>query len=86
MGKLFVRERANVDKGEGRPRFEIVGVTGADLRVYHSHVRKAELEKIAEIMEVEIVYLPRGEGSEGEGGPKGGRGRRRKGGRVTDQD
>jgi hypothetical protein len=86
MGKLFVRERGNVGKGEGRPRFEIVGVTGADLRVYHSHVRKAELEKIAEIMEVEIVYLPRGEGSEGGNGPKKGGGRRRKGGRAVEQD
>jgi hypothetical protein len=86
MGKLFVRERSNVGKGEGRPRFEIVGVTGVDLKVYHSHVRKAELEKIAEIMEAEIIYLPRGEGGEGESGSKGGRGRRRKGGRVTEQD
>ena len=86
MGKLFVRERGNVGKGAGRPRFEIVGVHDIDLRVYHSHIRKSELEKIAEVLEAEIIYLPRGEGSEGGGGPKGGRGRRRKGGRAEEQD
>jgi hypothetical protein len=86
MGKLFVRERGNVGKGEGRPRFEIVGVTEVDLKVYHSHVRKIELEKIAEILGAEIIYLPRAGGSEGEAGPKGGRGRRRKGGRTAEQE
>jgi len=86
MGKLFVRERGNVGKGEGRPRFEIVGVTEVDLKVYHSHVRKSELEKIAEVLGAEIIYLPRGEGSEREAGPKSGRGRRRKGGLVAEQE
>jgi hypothetical protein len=86
MGKLFVRERGNVGKGEGRPRFEIVGVTEVDLRVYHSHVRKSELEKMAEVLEAEIIYLPRGEGQDGGSGTKVGRGKRRKGGRAAEQD
>ncbi len=63
MSKLFVRERANVGEGDGVPRFEIVAVSGVDLRVYHSHVRKAEVEALATDIGASIVYLPRGEGS-----------------------
>ncbi len=61
MSKLFVRERANVGEGDGVPRFEIVAVSGVDLRVYHSHVRKAEVEALASDIGASIVYLPRGE-------------------------
>ena len=68
MSKLFVRHRRHVGKGEGRPRFSIVASHGVDLRVYKTHVRRAELEKIAADLDTEIVYLPRGErAEEGEG-------------------
>jgi hypothetical protein len=83
MSKIFVRERRNVGKGAGTPRFEIVAVTGVDLKVYHSHIRKAEVEKIAADVGAEIVYLPRGEG-EGEGERQGGKMRRR-GGRQKEE-
>jgi hypothetical protein len=86
MGKLYVRERGYVGKGEGRPRFEVVAVTGIDLKVYHSHLRKAEMEKIAADLGADIVYLPRGEQSGEEGGSHSNRGQRRRGGRVRDQD
>lgn len=61
MGMLFVRERNKVGKGSGKPRFAIVAVSGLDLKVYHSHIRKLELEAMAEALSAEIVYLPRGE-------------------------
>jgi len=61
MSKLYVRHRRHVGEGAGRPRFAIVASQGADLRVYKTRVRRAELEKIAEDLDAEIVYLPRGE-------------------------
>ncbi|HEX7974273.1 MAG TPA: hypothetical protein VF498_07685 [Anaerolineales bacterium] len=82
MGKIFVRERVNVGKGAGRPRFAIVAVEGADLKVYQTHIRKVELEKLAADIGAEVVYLPRGEQSEGEDWTKGSggrKGRRRRG-------
>jgi hypothetical protein len=87
MGKIFVRERRNVGKGAGVPRFEIVAVTGVDLKVYHSHIRKGEVEHIAADLGAEIVYLPRGEGEGGgEGKQDGGKRRRKGGGRQREQD
>jgi hypothetical protein len=63
MGKLFVRERRQVEQGAGIPRFMIVAAIGTDLRVYAHHFRKVELEKLAEEAGAEIVYLPQGEGA-----------------------
>jgi hypothetical protein len=84
MSKIFVRERRKVGEGAGTPRFEIVAVTGVDLKVYHSHIRKVEIEKIAADTNAEIVYLPRGEG-DGQGERTSGRGRRRGGGRQGEE-
>jgi hypothetical protein len=63
MSKIFVRERNRVGRGEGKPRFMVVAVKGVDLKVYAPHVRKVELEKLAEEIEAEVVYLPSGEKS-----------------------
>jgi len=83
MSKIFVRHRRHVGQGAGRPRFAIVAAQGTDLNVYKTRIRRAELEKIAAETGAEIVYLPRGESTEGpEGG--GGRGRRRR--REQDED
>jgi hypothetical protein len=71
MSKIFVRHRRHVSQGAGRPRFAIVAVEGADLKVFKTRVRRAELEKIAAEVGAEIVYLPAGGhagGPEGEGG------------------
>ncbi len=77
MSKIFVRSRRHVGQGAGRPRFAIIAVQGADLKVFKTRIRRAELEKIATEVGAEIVYLPRGEeGHEPEG--EGGRGRRRR--------
>ena len=73
MSKIFVRERRHVGQGAGRPRFAILAVEGADLKVYQTHIRRLELEKLAESIGAEIVYLPRGESAEqGEHGTGGG--------------
>jgi hypothetical protein len=61
MSKIFVRERQNVSQGAGRPRFAVVAVEGTDLKVYTQHIRKIELETLAEAVGAELVYLPRGE-------------------------
>lgn len=68
-------------------RFEILAVEGVDLKVYHTHIRKAELEKLAADIEAQIVYLPKGEG-DGEAGGRGGGGGGRRGrrGRAAEQD
>ncbi len=78
--KIFVRERQHAGKGTGRPRFAVVAVVGVDLKIYAPHLRKIELEKLAEEVKAQIVYLPRGEKVEGEEGQEGtGKGRRRRG-------
>ena len=80
MSKIFVRERRHVGQGAGRPRFAVVAVEGVDLKIYTPHIRKIELEKLAESIGLEIVYLPRGEQEgtrvEQEGGRAGRRQRR----------
>ncbi|MGD2041523.1 MAG: hypothetical protein PVH11_11910 [Anaerolineae bacterium] len=75
MSKIFVRQRRHVGQGAGRPRFAIVAVQGADLKVFKTRLRRAELEKLATETGSELVYLPRGEG-EGEA-EKGGTKKRR---------
>jgi hypothetical protein len=78
MAKIFVRERGRVGRGEGRPRFVIVGVEGSDLKVYTPHMRKVELEKLAEEIGADVVYLPRGEKAGEKLGDERGRGRKRR--------
>jgi hypothetical protein len=77
MSKIFVRHRRHVGQGAGRPRFAIVAAQGADLNVYKTRIRRAELEKIAAEIDAEIVYLPRGESAEDLEG-EGSKGRRRR--------
>jgi hypothetical protein len=83
MSKIFVRHRRHVGQGAGRPRFAIVAAQGADLNVYKTRIRRAELEKIAAEIAAEVVYLPRGEHAEEES--EGGKGRRRRR-REQDED
>lgn len=67
-GTIFVRERRKVEKGEKKPRFRVVGVAGADLKLYADHVRKVEIEAIAQAVGAQVVFLP--EDGEGKGGGK----------------
>ena len=87
MSKIFVRHRHHVGPGAGRPRFAVVAVEGADLRVFKTRLRRAELEKIASDIGAEIVYLPRGEHT-GEANPveDAGQGRRHRRDRNQDKD
>jgi len=73
MAKIFVRERTRIGKGEGLPRFAIVGVEGSDIKFFQVHIRKSELDTIAQSIGAEVVELPRGTGEdagEGSGGGK----------------
>lgn len=62
MAKIFVRERSRIGKGEGLPRFAVLGVEGSDLKFFQIHVRKSELDAIAQSIGAEVVMLPRGTG------------------------
>jgi hypothetical protein len=74
MAKIFVRERGNVREGEGQPRFAVVGVHETDMKFFKTHLRKGELEAIAQAVGAELVTLPRGQGEHV--GAEGGGGRR----------
>jgi hypothetical protein len=60
--KIFVRERRKVEKGEKKPRFRIVGVSGSDVKIYVKHIRKKELDQMSRESGAEIVYLEAGKG------------------------
>ena len=77
MSRIFVRERLKVGRGEGKPRFVVSATEGLDLKIYTIHLRKTELDALAEAVGAEIVYLPRGEDSgEDEWQEKGGGGKK----------
>ena len=65
---IFVRERRKVQKGEKKPRFRIVGIGGGDLKLYPKHIRKKELDQIAQATGAAVVYLDAGPGSKDGGG------------------
>ena len=60
---LFVRERRKVEEGEKKPRYRIVGVADADLKFFCKHLRKVEIEQIAQETGVKVVYLESGKGT-----------------------
>ncbi|MDW7710871.1 MAG: hypothetical protein SCH98_10380 [Deferrisomatales bacterium] len=62
-GQIFYRERTKVGEGEKKPRFMLVAVAGVDLKVFAKHLRKSELEDIAQTVKAELVLLPRRKGS-----------------------
>jgi hypothetical protein len=76
MTKIFVRERGQVGKGEGLPRFAVVGVQGSGLKFFQLHLRKSELDEIAKIVKAEVVILTRGTGVDA--GKESGGGKRKK--------
>jgi N-acetylmuramoyl-L-alanine amidase len=60
--KIFVRERRKIQKGEKKPRFRVVGVSGGDVKLYAGHIRKKELAQIKSATGAEIVWLDAGRG------------------------
>ncbi len=74
MAKIFYRQRNKVDAGDRQPRFAVVGVQGTDLTFLQYHLRKGELETIAQAVGAELIELPRGSGDHvGESGAGGGK-------------
>ena len=86
MAKIFVRERNQVGKGEGLPRFAIVGVHGSDLNFFQLHVRKSELDAIAQAVGAEVIMLPRGTGEDAGDGSGGGKRHQRNGHQRKTED
>jgi len=64
QGKIFVRERRKVAEGEKKPRFVVVGAAGTDLKIFTKHIRKMEIEQIAEMIGAELVILEAGKDDE----------------------
>ena len=60
-GKIFYRERVKVGKDTKQPRFKLVAVAGIDLKVYGKHLRRSELEQIADAVGAELLLLKKGE-------------------------
>ncbi len=65
MAKIFYRERNQVGEGDRQPRFAVVGVQGTDMTFFQFHLRKSELDTIAQAISAELVLLPRGLGEHG---------------------
>jgi len=57
MSKIFARERRKIEKGEKKPRYRVVAASG-DIKFFAEHIRKRELEAVAQAMGAEVVYLP----------------------------
>jgi hypothetical protein len=66
--KIFVRERRKIEKGEKKPRFRIVGVSGGDVKLYARHIRRKELDQICAETGAQAVYLAAGKGQKNGGG------------------
>ena len=63
---IFVRERRKVEKGEKKSRFRVVGVSGGDLKIYAQHMRKKELDQLAEATGASVLVLTAGKAEKGE--------------------
>jgi len=63
-GKIFVRERHQINEGEKTPRFVVVGAAGTDLKIFTKHIRKREIEQIAQMIGAELVILEVGKDDE----------------------
>ena len=65
-GKIFYRERLKVGEGEKKPRYIVVAIAGIDMKVYGQHLRKKELEQIAQAVGAELVYMNNEEKEKGD--------------------
>jgi hypothetical protein len=60
-GKIFYREREKLEEGKKQPRFKLVAVADVSLKIYGKHMRRSELEQIAEAVGAELVLLSHGD-------------------------
>jgi hypothetical protein len=65
---IFVRKRRKIEKGEKKPRFRVVGVSGGEVKLYVEHIRKKELDQISAATGAQVVYLEAGQGGRDGGG------------------
>lgn len=65
-GKIFIRERRKVDEQQKVPRFAVVAIAGLDLKIRPMHMKKKEIEEIANQVGAELILLD--VGGKGEGG------------------
>jgi hypothetical protein len=54
---IFYRDRTKVGMGEKKPRFLVVAVADANVKILAKHLRKSELEQIAEAVGAQLVEL-----------------------------
>jgi len=66
---IFVRERRKIEKGEKKPRFRVIGISGSDVKLYVKHIRKKELDQIKDKTGADVVILDAGKGQK-DGGEK----------------
>lgn len=62
--KIFIRERRKINEGEKKPRFVVVGAAGTDLKIFTKHIRRMEIEQIAQMIDAELVILEAGKDDE----------------------
>lgn len=62
--KIFVRERAKAKQGSRTHRFRVIAIQGGDITFQAPHMRKIDIETIAENVGAEVVYLREKEGAE----------------------
>ncbi len=60
MGTIFVRERRKIETGEKKPRYRVVAVHEVNLKIYVEHIRKQELDQLAEVTGAGVVILKGG--------------------------
>jgi hypothetical protein len=56
--KIYVRERTKGQEGGRNPRFRVIATEGGELRFHAAHLRKADIETIANDLGAQVVYLP----------------------------
>lgn len=59
-GKIFYRERRKPGEGSHQARYMVMAVADVNLKMFGKHMRKCELEAIAEAIGAELLALPRG--------------------------
>lgn len=65
MPTIFVRERRKIESGEKKPRYRVVGVHDLNLKIYVEHIRKKELDQLAEATGAAVVILKGGKEEKG---------------------
>ncbi|MEQ8200007.1 MAG: hypothetical protein ABRQ24_01160 [Syntrophomonadaceae bacterium] len=63
-GKIFIRERLSIGEGAKKPRFVVVGVAGTDLKIFTKHIRRMEIEQIAQVIGADLIILEAGKDEE----------------------